>query len=138
MQRRRKLEQYLSYLSAPPLPCCCSSLWSPERRRQGVGGRRDREEQTATRTGLNVGEASCGWTCLDALLMWTHRRPDGQTTPSQEHKPARTPVSERQRASNRRLAGPTSLQGLCWFLQENTEKLNGWSFSFLQTESRIN
>lgn len=29
MQRRWKMDKYLSYLSCPPLPCYCSSLWSP-------------------------------------------------------------------------------------------------------------
>ena len=40
---------------------------------------------------LNVRQ---GWEALDTLPVRTHRQPDGQmdgwTTPSQEHKPART------------------------------------------------
>lgn len=129
MQRRWKLDQYLSYLSAPPLPCCCSSQWSPERRRQATrSGWTDRQRGGDSHTD----GFECGW------CVWTHRRRDGPTTPSQEHKPARTPVSERQRAVTRAWVGQfnRSAKSLWSFPQENTEK-NGWNLYFVYKKQNI-
>lgn len=78
MQKRWKLDQYLSYLSAPPLLCCCSSLWSPERWRQATrNGWTHRKKRGESQTG----SLECGWGELwsDILLIRTHRQPDRQT-----------------------------------------------------------
>lgn len=96
MQRRWKRDQYLSYLSAPPLLCCCSSLWSPERWRQAT--------RNGWTHGLESGRSELWvdmfghFTHTDTWTTWRTDRTGGRTAPSQEHKPARTPESEQQDA----------------------------------------
>lgn len=148
MQRRRKLDQYLSYLSAPPLPCCCSSLWSPERRRQATrsgwtDGRRTRRKrrQPHGRVWMWVTWAAVGH-------VWTHRRPDGQTGRADDSLPgAQTSQDASIRAATQSqpetgLVRSTSLQ-ISSFPEGNMQKLkreqqNSWSFSFQETESLNN
>lgn len=116
MQRRWKLDQYLSYLSAPPLLCCCSSLWSPERQRQATrhgwtdGQKGGRQPDRRVRMGVTWAAVGRVWT----LYSYGHAdnltdRRDGRMTPSQEHKPASTPESEQRPVTVAQFNGSASL-----------------------------
>lgn len=118
MQKRWKLDQYLSYLSAPPLLCCCSSLWSPERWRQATrNGWTHRKKGGESQTG----SLECGWSELwsdtfghfthtDTQTTWQTRRMDGRLPPRSTNQPGRQNQS-------------SELRLLRWsFPRENPEK----------------
>lgn len=53
--------------------------WETETSNKAWVDRRTKGGATARQTGWNGSDVSCGWACLDTLLIRTHRQPDGQT-----------------------------------------------------------
>lgn len=133
MQSRWKLDEYLSYLSSPPLPCYYSSLWSPAKRKGSRKKKKKGTERGGKRSSKKHGEREkkrnsktkklnlhlwWGLVTLDTCPTWTHRQMDGWTPPSQEHKPAWT-AARGSATSHTHQSNPLLVNKVCEYIWEH-------------------